>query len=231
MKILAVDTATGTCSVAVCLDESLLAEINLFRRQTHSRHLMEMIDQVLAISGEKLSGIDVFAVTRGPGSFTGLRMGLSCVKGLAYALDKPVIGVSCLDVLAFQAGGWELDDGPGTICTILDARKKEIYFSRYDRRNGKLEKNGDEIVVSPEALDGRVEGRCLFVGDGALLYKGLLKRLFKDSAVFVPPPQNYIRAHSVACLSLQRFSDSGADELAGLVPRYIRKSDAELGFK
>ncbi len=193
---------------------------------------MEMIDQVLALAGEKLSGIDGFAVTRGPGSFTGLRIGLSCVKGLAYALDKPVAGVSSLDVLAFQASaGWEMDDGSGTICPLLDARKKEIYFSRYGRKNGKLEKICDEIVMSPEALDGRIKGRCLFVGDGALLYKDLLKRLFKDSAVFVPPPQNYIRAHSVACLSLQRFSDNDADDLAGLVPRYIRQSDAELNFK
>lgn len=230
MKILAVDTATRTCSAAVCQDEKLLAEINLLRRQTHSKHLLEMIDQVLAISGESLSRMDGFAVTRGPGSFTGLRIGLSCIKGLAYALDKPVVAVSSLEVLASQASvQWE--NGAGIICPLLDARKNEVYFSRFSRRNGKLTQIDDETVLPPEKLGGRIEGPCLFIGDGALLYKEVLTRLFEESAVFVPPPQNYIRAHTVASLSLNRFESHNEDSIAGLVPRYIRKSDAELNFK
>ncbi|MBW2597806.1 MAG: tRNA (adenosine(37)-N6)-threonylcarbamoyltransferase complex dimerization subunit type 1 TsaB [Deltaproteobacteria bacterium] len=92
MKILAVDTATKSCSVAVVQEKSLLAEITTGRKQTHSKHLMEMINRVMGLSGLSLSELDGFAVTRGPGTFTGLRIGISSVKGLSAASGKPIVG-------------------------------------------------------------------------------------------------------------------------------------------
>ena len=229
MKILGVDTATRTCSVAVCIDDSLASEINLFRRQTHSRHLLEMIHQAVSMSGEKLRDLDGFAVVRGPGSFTGLRIGLSCVKGLAYALGKPVVGVSSLEVLAFQAAGGYHDPSL-QICALLDARKHEVYYSLFEIREGNPVQKGGDMVCRPENLAGRIAGRCLFTGDGAMLYRDLLEDLFGDSAVFTPPTLNYIRAHTAAAVALPRFAECREDALAALVPRYVRKSDAELNF-
>jgi len=226
MKILAVDTATRHCSVAVCLDLDLLAETTLFRRQTHSKHLLEMIHQTISMSGIKLNEIDAFAVTRGPGSFTGLRIGLSCVKGLAYALNKPVASVSSLEVLAKQAvattGAENL-----LICPLLDAGKKEIYFAAFRQRDNTLVKVSPEMVLNPEKLALHIDGTCLFIGNGAMLYKEMLTNIFKNTSFFAPPQQNYIRAHTVALLTLERFKKGDTDNLSSLVPQYIRKSDAE----
>jgi tRNA threonylcarbamoyladenosine biosynthesis protein TsaB len=229
MKILAVDTATQHCSVAVCLDLNLLAETTLFRSRTHSRHLLEMIHQTISMSGIKLNEIDAFAVTRGPGSFTGLRIGLSCVKGLAYALNKPAASVSSLEILATQASVTTSKDRL-LICPILDARKKEVYFAGFEHRNNKLVKATPEMVLPPDKLPLHIDGPCLFIGDGAILYKDILTNIFKHTIFFAPQQQNYIRAHTLALLAYERFKNNDTDNLSNLVPQYIRKSDAERKF-
>ncbi|MEE8553621.1 MAG: tRNA (adenosine(37)-N6)-threonylcarbamoyltransferase complex dimerization subunit type 1 TsaB, partial [Desulfobacterales bacterium] len=145
MKILAVDTATKSCSVAIVDNESLLAEVTIVREQTHSKHLMEMINTVTGLSGLTVSELDGFAVTRGPGTFTGVRIGISSVKGLAVASDKPVVGVSSLDVLAMQASLSSY-----LICPLLDARRGEVYCARYRFRDGNLKKEIEEQVFPPE---------------------------------------------------------------------------------
>lgn len=229
MKILAVDTATQTCSIAICENLSLLAESTLFRRQTHSRHLLEMIHQILSISGTELDEIDGFAVTRGPGSFTGLRIGLSCVKGLAYAKDKPIVSISSLEVLAAQAAITISFPGRDSVvlCPLLDARKKEVYFTGFKKENDRLVQVQPEMVMPPENLPFHIKGRCIFIGDGAVVYRDLLTRWFKGHALFMPPQHNYIRAHNIAILSLERFKKGSFDDLSSLAPEYIRKSDAE----
>ncbi len=229
MKILAVDTATQTCSIAICENLSLLAESTLFRRQTHSRHLLEMIHQTINMSGTELDEIDGFAVTRGPGSFTGLRIGLSCVKGLAYAKDKPVVSVSSLEVLATQAAINISSRGPDSVilCPLLDARKKEVYFTGFKKDNDRLVQVQPEMGLPPENLPRHIKGHCILMGDGAVLYRDLLTRLFKEHALFLPLQHNYIRAHSIAILSLERFKKGSFDDLSSLAPEYIRKSDAE----
>jgi tRNA threonylcarbamoyladenosine biosynthesis protein TsaB len=104
MKILALDTATNSCSVAATDEGKLAAELTISKNQTHSKHLMELIHSVLEIAGFGVGDLDGLAVTVGPGSFTGLRIGISTIKGLAHALDKPVVGVSTLEALARQCG-------------------------------------------------------------------------------------------------------------------------------
>ncbi|MFV9647064.1 MAG: tRNA (adenosine(37)-N6)-threonylcarbamoyltransferase complex dimerization subunit type 1 TsaB, partial [Desulfobacterales bacterium] len=144
MRILAVDTATKSCSVAIVEKESIIAETTLFIEQTHSKHLMEMIDTVLNLSGLTVSELDGFAVTRGPGSFTGLRIGISSIKGFAMASGKPVVGVSSLDSLAMQCCFSSYLVSP-----LLDARKEEVYFSRYRFENGYLKKELREQAIGP----------------------------------------------------------------------------------
>ena len=126
MRILAVDTCAKSCSVAVTDSGCLAGEVFTRLRQTHSRHLMRMVDMTLEISGMTMKEIDAFAVTRGPGSFTGLRIGISAVKGMALAGRKPMIGVSSLQSLA-----WPMAAPGGLVCAILDAGKGEVYSASY----------------------------------------------------------------------------------------------------
>ena len=225
MRILAVDTATTSCSVAIVDKTSLLSEFTLYREQTHSKHLMDMIKAALRMSGLNFSDLDGFAVTRGPGSFTGLRIGISTIKGLAVALEKPVVGVSSLEALALQVS-YSRD----LICPILDARKGEVYFSRYRFLNGHLKNQTKERVAPPDKAVDDFSESCLFVGNGALLYKEIILEKMGKFASFAPLIQNTIRASTMAYLSMAKFEKNDTDDIEKISPYYIRKSDAELNL-
>jgi len=226
MRILSVDTATKSCSVAIIDQESLLAEVTFITEQTHAKHLMEMINAATALSGVAVSDLDGYAVTQGPGSFTGMRIGISVVKGLSVASDKPIVGVSTLDVLAFQS-----TFSSCLICPVLDARRGEVYFSRYRMEEDILVKEIDEQVLPPgEAVDG-INEECLFIGNGAELYREMIAGKLGELACFAPAFQNTIRASSVGYLSMARFEENDTDDKATFAPKYIRKSDAELKRK
>lgn len=223
MKILAVDTATKTCSVALIDGEIPLAEITLAKNQTHSKHLMVMIESVIALSDQRISDIDCFAVTKGPGSFTGLRIGISTVKGLSLALEKSIVGVSTLDALAFQFSFSSL-----LICPLMDARKGEVYFSKYRSTDGQLKKECEEQVVSPEKVVSNINEPCLFIGDGASTYRDIISTELGELAEFTQPIDHIIRATSVASLGLQKLIRNEVEDVATFVPVYLRKSDAEI---
>jgi len=225
MRVLAVDTATTSCSVAIVDKTSLLSEFTLDREQTHSKHLMDMIKAALRMSGLNFSDLDGFAVTRGPGSFTGLRIGISTIKGLAVALEKPVVGVSSLEALALQVS-YSRD----LICPILDARKGEVYFSRYRFLNGHLKNQTKERVAPPDKAVDDLSESCLFVGNGALLYKEIILEKMGKFASFAPLIQNTIRASTMAYLSMAKFEKNDTDDIEKISPYYIRKSDAELNL-
>ena len=184
MKILAVDTATKSCSVAMVEKASLLAEVTMVREQTHSKHLMEMIQTVFDLSGLNLGEVDGYAVSRGPGTFTGLRIGISTVKGLAAASTKPVVGISSLDALAMQTSL-----SPSLVCPLLDARRDEVYCSRYRFQNGKMMKETEENVFPPETAIRDINEPCRFVGNGARLYRTEITDIMGDLAVFAPVDQ------------------------------------------
>jgi len=230
VKILAIDTATNSCSVALADNFSLLGEITLVTAETHSKHLLKMIDQVLDLAGLTSAQVDGFAVTRGPGSFTGLRIGLSVVKGLAVASGKPVVAVSSLEALAFR-----FPLTPLLICTMIDARKKEVYAGGYRFR---AEHGGDDIpvreieeqVLPPAKLLEVINEPCLFVGSGAMAYRDMICDRLGELAFFAPPAMHCISAAAVAHLSRRHFQNCHDDDVAALKPQYIRQSDAELKF-
>jgi tRNA threonylcarbamoyladenosine biosynthesis protein TsaB len=225
MRILAVDTATTSCSVAIVDQTSLLLEFTLEREETHSKHLMDMIKAGLRMSGLNFYDLDGFAVTRGPGSFTGLRIGISTIKGLAAASEKPIVGVSSLEALALQVS-YSRD----LICPILDARKGEVYFSRYRFISGHLKKQIKERVATPDKAVDDLNESCLFVGNGALLYKEMILESMGEFASFAPMTQNTIRASTIAYLSMAKFENNDTDDIEKILPYYIRKSDAELNL-
>lgn len=223
MRILAVDTASKSCSVGIVENSHLRIELTIIAGTTHSKHLMDLIHRAIALAGFKMSDVDGYAVTKGPGSFTGLRIGISSVKGLAAATEKPVVSISSLDALASQTIA-----SPYLICPLMDARKGEVYFSFYKAEGGVLKKQRDEGVSPLEkAIEGLHEP-CVFIGDGAHIYQQTIAEKMGALACFAPPYLNTIRASTLANMALGRFSMGETDDVASLVPHYIRKSDAEI---
>lgn len=226
MKILALDTATTSCSAAVVDNGLVSAELTTINNQTHSKHLMTMINTVCKMSGVEITAMDGYAVTLGPGSFTGLRIGISTVKGLAWSLKKPVVGISSLDALA-----WQCAPVSYLVCALLDARKHEVYACRYRFRAGELTKEGSEQVSAPADIIRDIREPCLFVGSGATLFEKEISEKLGELAHIAGGSHATIRASSIAELSIDRFSRRQTDDVASLVPRYIRKSDAELRWQ
>ena len=223
MKILALDTATQSCSVAIVDDGLLLAELTRANIKTHSRHLMDLIETVCLAADLRVRDVDGFAVTIGPGSFTGLRIGISTIKGLAFSLGKPVIGVSSLDALA-----WQCAQSAYLICPLLDARKKEVYACRYRFKNDELKRDVSEKVVSPAEAVSRIREPSIFVGNAAQIYRDKISAKLGELAHFASQGQHTIRASSIAWLSIPGFHRKQTEDVALLVPHYIRKPDAEI---
>jgi tRNA threonylcarbamoyladenosine biosynthesis protein TsaB len=222
MKILAVDTSARTCGVAIAGNEALLADLMDESGETHSKHLMNMIKRAFEISGFKPSDMDGFAVTKGPGSFTGLRIGISCVKGLAAATGKPVAGISTLDALAAQV--------PPTaylICVMTDARKGEVYSSCYRHIGGIVKKESMEENFLPEKAIERIDEPCLFTGDGARAYRDIIETIIGGYAHFLPDAFNTVKASTVAFMGMKKMMDNDMEDAGMIVPFYIRKSDVK----
>ncbi len=224
MRTLAVDTATGVCGIGLSVDGHPLLELIMNQGLTHTKVLMEGVRCILALAKWELSDLDALAVTRGPGSFTGLRIGISTMKGLARALDKPLVGVSSLEVLARQA-----PEGYPLICPMIDARRKEVYWSLYRRfEDGLKRTHAEQAGRAADAAD-RVEEPCLFIGNGATLYAPSIRERKQDAAFMTEAALNALRPGVVATLASNRMAKGFREEISQFRPVYLRKSDAELG--
>lgn len=224
MKILAVDTSSRTGSVALLEDDTIVAELHVSSSKTHAKRLMPVIDATLELAGMGLEALDAFAVTIGPGSFTGLRIGISALKGLAFATGRPATGVSTLDALAHPFAWF-----PGLVCPLLDARKGEVYTALYRwAARGTMEKVCPDCAVGPKEWLAGIQDACLFVGDGAVAYKEMIEATLGQLATFAPLYCNALRASVVAALGLEQIKKGQTADASALVPLYIRKSDAEI---
>jgi len=226
MRILAVDTATRSCSVAVVENHSILAEQIVVTRQTHAKHLMGMIQATIRSAEINFADLEGFAVSRGPGSFTGLRIGISTVKGLATATGKPVIGVSTLDALAMQSA-----NASYLICSLLDARRGEVYYCGYRYLEGVLKKETAEQLLTPEKLLQGINEVCVFIGKGSVVYRDTIVNKLGKLALFEPAAHHTIRASTVADIAIERLLSGDTDDAATFVPVYLRKSDAEINLR
>ena len=224
MKILAIDTSSQSCSVCLCDNENLLSEITIVPGRTHSRHLMEIIDYVLKSASSDLKDVHGFAVTKGPGSFTGLRIGISTIKGLGLALNKPVVGISTLLALAapFYFTGKK-------VYSLIDARKGEIYWASYIAKNGEMKQITPEQSSAPYEIIFDKEP-AIFVGSGVEPCRKIIEKNYGGKACCAPKSFNIIKSFFVAGLALKRFINNEPDNLVTFAPRYIRKSDAEIFF-
>lgn len=222
MRVLGIDTATWTASVGICVDGKTRSERSVATGGGHALSLMALVAETLRDAALEMVDIQGVAVSIGPGSFTGLRVGLATAKGLAMAGGLPVAGVSTLEALAAAA---EIRDG--LVCPVLDARKGEIYAALIEMRGGEARVVQPEVAVALDRWLPVVGDRaCTFVGDAV----ELVRSGARPDWTLLPFERCHPRGAVVARLGWLRLLGGGADDLAGLEPRYVRPSEAEIRF-
>lgn len=225
MKILAIDTSTVVASVALMDDEKLLGEYSINNKKTHSQKLMVMIKEILDGLEIKPCDIDVFAASIGPGSFTGLRIGVTTAKAMAYATKKPVIGVPTLDALAYNVVTSNF-----AICPILDARNSQVFTSLYEVKDKKPERITEYLGIPVSELAQIINEKnkkVIFIGDAIDLHKEYFVSELGQNCEFAPLGMRLQRASSVAEVALKMASEGKFTSSFELVPFYLRKSQAE----
>lgn len=226
MKILGIETATRTGSVAVVSETGVIAEYTLNIELTHSERLMSTVDRVLADTRIAVGDIDCIAVSIGPGSFTGLRIGLAAVKGLALVTGRPVVAVPTLKALA-----WNLPRTQYPVVPLLDAKKKEVYAAIYRWESEGLATVMAEGALSLADLAARTSGAALFTGEGSVLFRGELRELMGERALFAPLSAAVPSAASVAEVGMELFAAGERADADGLTPLYIRRPEAEVAWE
>lgn len=224
MRILAFDTATWTCSVALVRDGLVLAERSERTGASHAGTLPRLVDAVLRMASERLEGGDAVAVSIGPGSFTGLRIGLSFAKGLGFAAGLRLVGVPTLDALALAAPPWE-----GRLCAALDARKQEIYAAVYEQIGGRVVRLGVPRALGAAQLAAETGAPCAVIGDAVEAYGDVFRRVLGVGVRLLPSDRYPPRAAAMARLAAARLArEPAGDDPVTLVPAYLRPPEAEL---
>jgi tRNA threonylcarbamoyladenosine biosynthesis protein TsaB len=226
MLILGIETSTKTGSVAVVSDECVIAQYSLNIELTHSERLMATVDRVLKDTGLAVADLGGFAVATGPGSFTGLRIGISTVKGLAFATDKPVAAVPTLQALA-----WNLPFAGYPVCPLLDARKKEVYAALYKNEDPLPVLMMPEKVISLSQLAAGLAGPTIFTGEGSHIYRAEIEKLFGIRALFAPRSAVLPSAAAVAEIGLEMLRNGKKADPDTLTPKYIRRPEAEVAWE
>lgn len=236
MKVLGLDTSTAWLSAAVlddhrvaaeCVRESARAHDRRPGRSNHAEVLIPLVEEALRRAGTDFSSLSLLGVAVGPGSFTGLRIGISTVKGLAYGSGTPVVGVRTLEAMAYGAPP---GDGAGFVCPLMDARKGEVYAALYRRAASTFQCLIEDCLAEPETMfrqvDAAAEGPCLFVGDGVRAYADRIARCTRGRGRIADGRGGPSTAVSVARIAQRRLPAAGAADAASLAPRYIRPPDA-----
>ncbi len=223
MIILGIETATMTGSIALMEEDRLISEYTLNMKTTHSSRLMPALDVILKDSLLDKKDIDGIAISIGPGSFTGLRIGLATAKGLALGLNKPLIGIPTLDALAHN-----VPYASYQVCPILDAKKKEIYTCLFRYENDILVRKSPYQVISPLNLIENIHEKTIFLGDGISAYGDILKERLGELAIFAPQSQRLPRASVIAELGMEKLRSGETMDIFFSEPLYVRGADAEM---
>ncbi|WP_333859385.1 tRNA (adenosine(37)-N6)-threonylcarbamoyltransferase complex dimerization subunit type 1 TsaB [Clostridium sp.] len=228
MKILSLDSSTESATCALLDDYKLIGEITLNSKKQHSTILMPTIDILLKNSNININSLDGFVVSKGPGSFTGLRIGAAVIKGLSQGTGKPFVGVSSLDALAYN-----LCYTPGIICPILDALRENVYTALYRFVDNKLDILTDYMAISIndliELVNEYSQPVC-FIGDAVPKFKEILLSKVKNPS-FAPVSLNVVKASSLGELGLNMLNSGIEDNIYNFAPFYLRKSQAEREYE
>lgn len=225
MKLLAIDSSGLVATVAILEDDELIAEYTINYKKTHSETLLPMLDEIKSMTELDLSTIDAVAVAKGPGSFTGLRIGSATVKGLAYALDVPVVSVPTVDALSMNL--WGTDK---LVCPIMDARRNQVYTGLYEFTDNAHAVVMEQTAISVEELCEKLNeiGReVIILGDGVPVYREQIDGLLKVPHTYAPANMNRQRASSLGILAMDYLKKGITETADEHKPDYLRLSQAE----
>lgn len=227
MKILAIDSATECATIAILDDNKLLGEVVINHKKQHSVIMMPMIDNLIKSCGLTISDIDGYAISNGPGSFTGLRIGMSTVKGLVQATKKPFVSISSLAGLANN-----LFNIQGIICPIIDALRGNVYTNFYRFENGKLTVLEEDQLLSVDEVIEKCSSfnePVTFIGDGTYKFRDKLTEALPNASI-APSHLNLAKAASIGALGHEKLSNGYSDNVLSSAPVYLRKCQAEREY-
>lgn len=228
MNILAIETSSLVASAAIVSDDIMVAEYTMNYKKTHSQTLLPMIDEICKMTEFDIHSIDAIAVSGGPGSFTGLRIGSATAKGLGLALNKPLIHVPTVEAMAYN-----LYDTDKLICPIMDARRSQVYTGIYKNKKGNISLIKDQCAISIEALIEELNAmgeEVIFLGDGVPVFKEILDEKLAVSHFYGPAHMNRQRAGAVAVAGRHYFEKGIYERAEEHKPDYLRKSQAEREY-
>ena len=214
-KILCIDTTSEFCSVSLFINQNLIENNNSKIERSHSKLLIKLIDDTLNNNKLKIADIDIFSISKGPGSYTGLRIGLSSIKGFCYALDKPLVSINTLKILAISALE-NIDDKDFILCPMIDARRMEVYTKSFDHNLNELS-NDQAIILEKDTFDNYKDKKVYFFGDGSDKFKKIVSRknfIFLDN---INPDSKFMGK-----LSYDKFINRNFEDLSSFEPNYIK---------
>lgn len=226
-NVLGIDSSSIVATIAVLNEEKLMSEYIVNNKKNHSEKMMVVLKKVLEDLGITANDLDVIAVAKGPGSFTGIRIGMACVQGIAHALNKPMVGINTLDGLAYNLMG-----SKDLICPVINAQRQELYTSLYCHKNGELERLWDYKLIKADELAQELlnlNRKVVVLGDGVPLLKKALVINHTSIENIVPahPVFSMPRASSIAAVALREYGKGNSQDCFSIKPFYIRKSNAE----
>ena len=228
MKILSLETASEICSVALLEDNKVIKELHLGNGNTHSQNLMPLIEQILNDTNLSLKDIDLYSCDKGPGSFTGIRIGISTIKAFRDVTLKPIIGISSLEALTYN-----VKNDTDFICSMIDAKNDNVYYGIFKNNDEKTkigEFNFSNITNLLQYLKTEkfLNKKIFFVGNGSIVYKNMIEFELNNNAQFFQDSScNKLNAINVGIASFNTFNKNKSD-FSNITPLYLKKSSAEL---
>lgn len=225
MRILALDSSGLVATVAIIEEEQTIAEYTVNYKKTHSQTLLPMLDEIVRMTEFDLSTVDAIAISGGPGSFTGLRIGAATAKGLGLALNKPLIHIPTVDGMAYRMYGCQ-----GLICPMMDARRNQVYTGIYRWEEGVFRVVEPQMAISVQELIEKLNQYgepVAFLGDGVPVYQAQLNEGLKVTFDIAPPHMNRQSAAAVGALGIKYYQEGKIETAMEHRPDYLRLSQAE----
>ena len=226
MKILSIETSGNVCAVALSEDSKLIKQELINDGNTHSVKLMPLVDKLLTETDTKISEIDLFACDIGPGSFTGIRIGVSTIKAFMDVTDKKAVGITSLENLAYNL------DTEDIVCSLIDAKNNNVYYGFFKKINGiyeKIDNLGFDSIENVIEMAIQKNKRIIFIGNGSTIYKDMIESKMKETLVLLDKEYNELNARNIGLAALLKH-DKAIDS-NNLQPIYLRKSSAEIQNK
>lgn len=225
MKILAIDSCSNVATAALVEDDVLIAQFSLNDKTTHSTKLLPQIEYMMQNAQTEFADIDLFAITVGPGSFTGQRIGVATAKALAHATKKPMVGVSALMAMAYNIKFTDY-----LICPIMDARREQVYTASFKWQDDELITIKEDRAMALDDLLEEIDENVIFFGDGVPVFKEKIASKLGNKAHFAPANLMHINGGGVAEAAKSEYKKGNACDYASLVPTYLRLSQAEREY-